>query len=150
MANFSDIWTLQHHFISICCTKFSPSSSSCAAEVYLLDGEQHSSAVRGGCFKGHGDMQPILPSQLSFLCGAEANNSLQSQIDILLMESSGSLATPRELVLAIGEFLQYGPHGSDIERITGILMSQFLGMKNVDELKSVCTCKASWKFSGIK
>jgi hypothetical protein len=66
------------------------------------------------------------------------------------MESSGSLAAPRELVLVIGGFLHHGPQASDIERVPGILMSQFLGMKNVDELKSVCTCKAPWKFLGIK
>lgn len=52
--------------------------------------------------------------------------------------------------MVVGEFLQRLSHGSDIEGVPGILMSQFLGMKNVEELKSVCTCKASLKFLGIK
>lgn len=54
------------------------------------------------------------------------------------------------VILVVGEFLQHLSHGSDIERVPGILMSQFLGMTNVEELKSVCTCKASLKFLGIK
>lgn len=41
-------------------------------------------------------------------------------------------------------------HGCSIERVPGILMFQFLGMKNVDELKSVCTGKASCKSLGIR
>lgn len=54
------------------------------------------------------------------------------------------------VILVVGEFLQHLSHCSDIERVPGILMSQFLSMKNVEELKSVCTCKASLKFLGIK
>lgn len=65
------------------------------------------------------------------------------------MDSSDSLAAPLELVLVVGEFLQHEPHGLYIKRVFGILMSQLLGMRNVDELNSVCTCKASWKFLGI-
>lgn len=97
--------------------------------------------------RGHAG-HTVIPTVLPVWGGG--HNSFPSQTDILWMDSSDSLAAPLELALVIGEFLQRGPHGLDIERALGILMSQLLGMKNVGELNSVCTCKASWKFLGIK
>lgn len=54
-----------------------------------------------------------------------------------------------EVILVIWEFLLHLSRILDIERIPGILMSQFLGMRNVKKLKSVCTCKGSLKFVGL-
>lgn len=80
----------------------------------------------------------------------EGHRFVPSQTDILLKQLSGLLAAPQKVILVIWEFLLHLSHILDIERIPGILMSQFLGMRNVKKLKSVCTCKGSLKFVGLE
>lgn len=122
----------------------------CALCTRLPAGEQHSLALRGRGFpRPRGTCSPhchpTCPSHLG------PRPQLSSKPNWYSLDGSiwffGSAAG---VILVVGEFLQHLSHGSDIERVPGILTSQFLGMKNVEELKSVCTCKASLKFLGIK
>lgn len=48
------------------------------------------------------------------------------------------------------EFLLHLWHGFHMGRVPGILMSQFLGMRNMKKLKSVYICKASGRFVRLK
>ena len=51
-----------------------------------------------------------------------------------------------EVLVVVWELLLHLSHGLDFERVPGILMSQFLGTRNVKKLESVCMCEASLKF----
>lgn len=91
------------------------------------------------------------PCHLPFSLEAEATGFFPSQIHLFFWKKHlAFFGSSTEVLVVVWELLLHLSHGLDFERVPGILISQFLGTRNVKKLESVCMCEASLKFVRLK